>query len=278
MAPSFLDRFDTTQIAEDNIRSLFLSSGLFCLEYGQNVLIDRDSLQRAHLKRLLIKDFEFVAYASGFLMKFSPDLVVYSNIFNVEPFFMDIKASRTPIIFESKVKEVQESAELQGIPIPKRHEIGIIEREAYDTYTTFFPHQSVAVCYSAPYTPDLILCDWVDRLQVLFRYSQDRNNEAGGSGTPHVNIHLGMMRTIDEFFREEYGLELNSESLHLAKDRVKTWVLDKPPGTVTWSQFKHCLRRYSDPCVWLKGKFPDEQGGELSYIQAEAAGIGRRRR
>src|SRR5947207_10900262 len=97
------------------------------------------------------------------------------------------------------------------------------------------------VRHAAPYHPRVLVAEWASKMRELWRFAIDTNVDAGGSGTPHINVHLGLMRPLATFMKEEFGQVLNAEQLATLLAFVKTWPLNKPAGRVNWTQFNNVV-------------------------------------
>ncbi len=244
---SHLDRMGLTNRLCEMIEPFLKEHGFEYIEYGQPFFLHGNSSLTARFKKLDIKKS-----AVALLLKFSPDYLIYHRATNTL-FLMDAKSSITPIIFEARVTKLRYESKKHDLD---RHRIGEIEREAWDNYNNRFPRESVAICFAAPYNPNLILVEWATKLTELFRFELDINKEAGGSRTPHVNIDLDEMRTFSTFFAEEFDLTVDEDFCTAMKDMVKGWPLNKPAGRVNWIQFNYTIARLSHKCPWLKGRCP----------------------
>ena len=113
--------------------------------------------------------------------------------------FADVKFMYTPIYLDTLPKQISENT---GIEI-KKYEIGNIEREAYDSYLSWINGGAkVAIISLATFHPNLILSDFADRMEILFRDERERNHFSSGSTTPRVNIHLSKMQNFFEFIED----------------------------------------------------------------------------
>jgi hypothetical protein len=271
--PSFLDRMSSTDEGESLIQALLSSSGLDVIPFGQkNLLKEVDDFSVGGiLKKLLVRNFDIENHAPGFMVKFSPDLIVTGR--ETEPFLIDVKVSKTPVLFESKIESIRAES---GKPSLQGCDIGVIEREAWDVYGRFFPPSKVAICYMAPYTKNKVSIQWRDKVECLFRFADDFNPNATGSKTPHVNVNLGSMKSLDSFF-SDLGISLRPELLTVLLSTVEKWPMEKPSGKVSWSQFRGALRRYSADVPTLTAKFPDQLGGVLDVTMANQLPLGKKR-
>lgn len=261
---NFLDRMDHTNALDNALKPFLEEHGVTCFPFGQPVLLPSGGggiLPK--LRRLLIRDYPREKYGAGFMVKFAPDYICTTGKSKQGPFLLDTKASVVPIFFNSYLEQLKEFALEAGCHDLTTGDVGEIEREAWDVYTKNFPAERVAICFGAPYHPRLVAMEWCSNIRNFFRFKKNRNLEAGGSQTPHVNIHLGMMRTPAQFLSEEFGIKVDPDAFAALQKVVQNWPIEKPAGRVNWRQFVGAIRRMRTVCPWIKGKMPDEVRQEL---------------
>lgn len=224
---------------------------LFCNFGYEQILKEKPPM------RSLIKKLRFKKSPAALMVKFSPDYICSYPAIKDERglFLLDVKASITPVFFRRHIERLRRRAKL---PYLRREDIGEIEREAWDTYNQFYPKEKVAIIMACLYHPRLIVADWTSRILCFYRLRQDTNVEAAGSGTPHVNIHLGKMRTLPAFIEEEFGAKLNFAAYQKIQDKIKTWELSKPAGRVNWTQFNNVITELKATCPWIKHRWPED--------------------
>jgi hypothetical protein len=144
MVNSFLDRMDRTKLLDEALVPFLNEHGIDVYPFGQTTLL-AGSQMLAPLKRLLVRDYAVKDFAAGFMMKFSPDYICVVRGVHHEPFFLDTKASVIPIFFDSYLSQLRERAKKAGCPGLETGDVGEIEREAWETYTRFFPKDRVVV-------------------------------------------------------------------------------------------------------------------------------------
>lgn len=258
MVSSFLDRMDHTNQLDAALKPFLEEHGIRCYPFGQPIILEGAKQILPKLKRLLIRDYSRAEYGAGFMMKFAPDYICHFEDGRQPPFFLDTKASVVPVFFDSYLETLRGFAKEAGCPDLTRGDVGEIEREAWDVYTKNFPADRMAICYGAPYHPRLIAMEWCSNVKSFFRFKKDRNLDAGGSGTPHVNIHLGLMRTPAEFLEQEMKIKVEPDAFEALQEVVRNWPVEKPKGRVNWRQFVGALRRLKPTCPWIKGQMPEE--------------------
>jgi hypothetical protein len=272
----FLDRFALTRRLEENLEGLLADYGLRILTFGQTAILQGNSWMNSRLKKLDTKNS-----LAALMVKFSPDYVTSKESGKPVLFFLDAKASITPVFFGSQVDRIRLHSKQTGLG---RSHIGEIEREAWFSYNTFYPRDEVAIIMASPYSTRLILAEWVGKIRCLWCYKgkvrglptpwdcdtcpvKTRegfgvivNVEAGGSGTPHTNIDFRSMRTLPDFLEQELGIKLDTKMYNFTMlDFVKKWPLNKPAGTITWKQYNSAIRDLRDEgCTWLKYRMLDK--------------------
>lgn len=271
----FLDRFALTRRLEENLEALLADYGFRILTFGQTALLHGQSWMGSRLKKIATK-----ASLAALMVKFSPDYVVHKASRPQALFFMDAKASITPVFFRSQVARIVGHSNAFGL---ERSHIGEIEREAWFSYNTFYPRQEVAIVMACPYSTRVLLAEWVTNIKCLWCYKgkvdgepaswecnrcpvKTRkgfdvivNEEAGGSGTPHTNIDFRSMRTLPEFLDQEFGVHLDADEYRFTMlDFIQKWPLNKPSGTVTWKQYNGAIRELrAEGCSWLRYRMLD---------------------
>jgi len=259
---SFLNRMKLTDEFTELLSIFLQKHGVIVCGFGYEVFFrERPSMSA------LIKKEKFKKAPASLMVKFSPDLLCAFPKFSGTKgiFMLDVKTSITPVFFGSHIDRLRRAAKLAEL---RREDIGEIEREAWDVYNQFYPKDRIAIAMACPYQPKLIVAEWVSQIFQFYRLKRDRNLEAGGSGTPHVNIHLGRMRSLDKFLAQEFGIKVDENLFDSMKNTVKKWELCKPAGTVNWTQFNNVISELKATCPWLKNRWPvvDNSSAKLSQF------------
>ena len=92
------------------------------------------------------------------------------------------------------------------------------------------------------------------------RGGRHRRGADQGSRTPHVNLHMGRMRTLRDFLHEEFDVDVDVDAYEGMVDYVKTWPLGKPQGIVNWFQFNDAVHSLRRTCPWIKHRTQDQLG------------------
>ena len=137
----------------------------------------------------------------------SPDFFVVQQ----EPdiiYFLEYKSTVTPLWSRRRIRELSVSAGLQSPNEPLRWEdIGQLEAAAYDNYMALKNIRAkVAVLNYVAYHERLLLCDFIENITEIRRYSVG-NRGTKGSGEPFINFDVTQMRTLEEFLIEEHEVD-----------------------------------------------------------------------
>jgi len=275
---SFLDRQALTRRLEENLEVFLADYGFKILPFGHPVILQNNTWIKSRLRKLDSKES-----LAAIMIKFSPDYIVVKESKPRDFFFMDAKASITPVFFQAQIDRIRDHYGKDKYL--SREDIGEIEREAWLSYNKFFPSNHVAIVIATPYNPRLILAEWVSNIKCMWCIKETQpgnpipwkckgcpvfsqndegfgvmvNEFAGGSGTPHTNIHLGLMRTLYEFLGDEYGVKIDKKEYEATMlDFVKQWPLNKPPGKISWGQFNGAIKQLRRTCPWLKCRIRDK--------------------
>lgn len=223
--------------------------GFAVYPFGAPVMLRGANRIDALLRTLISKKFP-----AALMMKFSPDFIIVPPN-GGEPFFLDTKASVTPVFKASHIETIKGTSGLSALA---REDVGEVEREAWDVYNGHYSSERMAICFAAPYHPRLVVMEWCKNILPMYRLKEDTNVNSAGSRTPHVNIHLGKMRSLTDFLQQEFGAPKNAPSdVGLAKE-VRDWPMGKPAGfTITWEVFRAVGAELRKSCPWLKVAVPN---------------------
>jgi len=274
---SFLDRQALSRRFEENLEVFLADHGFKVLPFGNIVILQDNSWIRSRLKKVDYKES-----LAAVMVKFAPDYIVVKETDPKDFFFMDAKASITPVFFQTQIDRIREHHGKD--PHLSRNDIGEIEREAWFSYNKLYGAR-VLLVIATPYNQNLILAEWVSNITCMWClkealpgnpmpwdcsscpvYATSKegfdvmvNELAGGSGTPHTNIHFGSMRRLDVFLMQEYAVQVDADEYEQTMlEYVKQWPLNKPVGRVNWTQFNNVVRQLRYQCPWLKCRIRDK--------------------
>jgi len=275
---SYLDRSNLAKRFEENLEEFLKDYSFRVIPFGHNVILKGNTWIESRLRKLDSK-----SSTEALMIKFSPDYIIIKESSPKDLFFSDAKASITPVFFQAQIDRIK--AHYKKDPNLKRSDVGEIEREAWLSYNTFYPQ--VVIIIASPYNPSLIKAEWAKNVECMWCFKESseetgpipwdckkcpiKGNEkdnfgvvvnkfAGGSGTPHVNIHLGKMRNLDDFLIQEFGIKIDKTEYDLTMlNFIKKWPLNKPAGRVTWGQYNGAIRTLQqEGCSWLKYRYKDQ--------------------
>lgn len=137
----------------------------------------------------------------------SPDFFIVQQ----EPeiiYFLECKSTVTPLWSKNRIRELSENAGLQPPnEILRWEDIGQLEAAAYDNYMALKNlGAKVAVLNYVAYHERLLLCDFIENITEIGRYTV-KNRNTKGSGEPFINFDVTQMRTLEEFLIEEHGVD-----------------------------------------------------------------------
>ena len=161
----------------------------------------------------LFKSDKFKDQNIFLMLRYLPDFIALDESKNkINSFFIDTKVLFTPVYLDTFKQQLKNDLKLQI----ETQNLGLIEREAYSSYISHHNSGSrVLIILICTYHPDLILCNFIEDIEILHKEKQDRNFKSSGSKTPRVNINLNKMKPLNIFLKE------------LNKDKYDQELLDK---------------------------------------------------
>lgn len=241
---SFMDRMALTKRLDEQLVPFLEKHKFQVSDFGHPVISHDNKVLANRIRQQKYKKSREMLF-----VKYSPDFIAIPPDSGGQPFFLDTKSSITPVFFNAHIERIRQSAGLESL---SREDIFEIEREAWDNYNEIYPPAQVALVIATPYNPHLLLAEWVANLKTLFRFNEDHNIHAGGSGTPHVNINLGSMRPLSKFLQDEFDMTIRPMEYEKVLDYIKLWPLNKPQGRVNWTQFNNVVSQLRQTCPWLE--------------------------
>ncbi|HEX2915517.1 MAG TPA: hypothetical protein VH186_32455 [Chloroflexia bacterium] len=145
----------------------------------------------------------YVRTTTAKLIRFSPDYFVFDSKSSEPVYFLEYKVTQTPIYSLNRIRMIGQNAR---IPNLTWQNIGQMEADAYDNCMTLYKAGCrVVILNFCPYHSRLLLCDFIQNIQVLYKDTVQTQSK-NGSGTPFINFNLNSMRTLDTFLNEEHSL------------------------------------------------------------------------
>lgn len=166
------------------------------VQYGYETHIPSEV--REKMRRLYNETARYIRFAPDF---FVLDLENLENLY-----LLEYKCTRTPLYSTQRISFLQYQASRLGMGGLEAHDVGQWEASAYDNYQALWSiGVRVAILNYCAYHPRPLLCDFVDRAQVLNR-SEVQTETLTGSRTPFVNLDLRAFRTLADFLVQEHCL------------------------------------------------------------------------
>ncbi len=163
------------------------------------------------------------------MLRYLPDLIVIDKTNKIESFFLDTKVMFTPVYLKTLPDLINKTLN-ENITLDN---LGLIEREAYTSYMLYQKAGiKVAVLALCTYNPELIFCDYIEKIKTLFTEKQNRNYFSSGSTTPRVNIDFRKMSTFKEFLLKDLKLNNLNKFQELFKDLETSFNFIGLPKTI----------------------------------------------
>lgn len=138
-------------------------------------------------------------------IRFSPDFFVVQQKPNLV-YLLEYKNSQAPLYSQNRINHL---SQLANKPL-KSEDIGQWQTAAHDNYKAL---QSigvkVAILYYVAYHRRLLLCDFVENVEEIFR-DKVRTDTRTGSRTDYINFDVRAMRTFQEFMVDIHGISPES--------------------------------------------------------------------
>lgn len=247
---SFQDRIRLTKLFDDLLVPFLRAQGVHATQYGWPAIFRTRGTgffpEQAQAIATALRDLRAKRFPAALAMKYTPDFIVLGPS-GYPPFLLDSKVSVTPVFLDRQVQKIRETS---GRPALERCDIAEIEREALDVYQQHYPTQRVAICVACPYHPRLVVAEWASNVEPLYRLPEDRNLRSTGSGTPHVNIDLSRMRTLQEFLTQEFAIAVDQERYAAILARVRGWPLSYP-DKIGPTEIRAAVDDLRRTCEWL---------------------------
>lgn len=189
--------------------SFFCDDEVELIPYGVEKRCDNDALKK------YIASVEVNYSRAGMMVKFSPDFILLTKSRPQRLYFVEAKVSITPLCYPNIIREI-ETKHQRKIPVSN---IGVIAREAWNAYKTFYPN--LIIVSASTYNPQLLKAQFLDKITCLRCYNgagksgydcavcplksqgffpYERNYYSSGSQTPQTNVDLASFEDFEEFF------------------------------------------------------------------------------
>ena len=255
----FSQRYRLSDIIAGSLDRLFDARDAEIIPFGFELIADRSACLREYISTPRSNMSH-----SSMLVKFAPDFILFKKGEPQEIYFLEIKVSKTPLRFYSRLRELQAAHPNDGLRLS---DIGDIAREAWNAYVNLYPN--TIIIDGCSYNPKVLMAQFADRVQCLrcfnprgavacndcpvrrrefFEYEVNEN--AAGSKTPHTNLNYASFDRLENFFAG-LNIRLNGECVRELTQRIKNLGVFFPDGTDERikSQVLHDLR--NDGCDWL---------------------------
>lgn len=204
---SFETRSNLSNKFETNLNQFLTSKGFKIWETGSEKTMPKDLL--GILKTVHGDDTVRV-------VRYIPDCFA---IFDNKYFFIEYKAMNSPIILDEKVESLKK---MTGIDDLNKTNIGVVETEAIKNYDNLTKIKvKILVIVYCTFHPKTLLIEWEDKINQ-FNSDKVKLGQGNASWTPYTNIHLDKMRTIKEFFEQEFKIRLNDSEVEQLIKSIKS--------------------------------------------------------
>ena len=255
----FIERNKLTNILSDNIDKILNQNDVEIIPFGfENIAKNKPYINK------FIYSAESNLSHSAMMVKFLPDFILLKKTNPQEIYFLEIKASITPLWSTKNLNQIKENH--KDI---KLSDIGIIAREAWNAYRTLFPNTIILSACS--YNPNIIKAQFVDKIKCLRCYDSSlghcadcsscplnnhsffevkRNLNSAGSGTPHTNLDLSSFVDVSDFFNS-IGIRINHPEIERIKNIFKDRKIELPSHLYPYIKEKIINQLKAEGCDWL---------------------------
>lgn len=222
MSSFYNQRLPIGKFFEELTKKLFLK-----LNYK---IIDTDSFKKEFDKNTeKFKSDRFKEQNIFLMLRYLPDFIALDeNKNSINSFYIDTKVLFTPVYLDTFKNQLKNNLNLKI----QTENLGLIEREAYLSYKSHHNSGSkVLIIVICTYNPEIILCSFVEDLEILHKEQKDRNFNSSGSTTPRVNINLQKMTPLNLFLKklnkDKYNQELIDKFYAVIKEKYNFLGLPK---------------------------------------------------
>jgi hypothetical protein len=202
---TFQTRQNLGEVAEDILRKCLGAASYAVSAFGSAA---NESIHRCEEPLPAIwKSDQVKKSNTALLVRYAPDYLAVSiskSAFK-DAMFVDAKAMITPVYLDTFLMQLEKQ---HGKKFSTEN-VGNVEREAWLTYNAYHnAGAKVAILAVCSFHPRPLLCEYIERIQPLFKDARERNPDAAGSTTPRVNVDLSSMRSLSQFLKDENQVDI----------------------------------------------------------------------
>ena len=166
-----------------------------------------------HIPDYVREALRYVRTETARYVRYAPDFLVVDNKNPDNVYLLEYKCTQTPLYSQNIINRITREAKPQPFPW---QDIGRCEREAFDNYLALSKMGiRVAILYYIAYHERILLCDFVENIEVFYR---DRSRGVAGQGrgsrTPILNFDANSMKTFQIFLGETHRIEIDNLTSH----------------------------------------------------------------
>ena len=233
-------RLNVDSLLSNSLKDLFNKNEVDLIPFGFEKLFaekeDSDYQTKClydNLKSFIDSETANLSHSS-MLVKFLPDFILLKKTNPQAVYFLEAKASVTPLYSTTRVEEIRKFHKKNV----KLSDIGIIAREAWNAYKNLFPN--TIIVSACTYNPHVLKAQFVEKITCLRCNGQDgmknclncpvksrsffensRNYNSSGSKTQHTNLDLSSFLPFKEFF-SLLDINVNEQKVNELIETFKT--------------------------------------------------------
>lgn len=147
-------------------------------------------------------------------VRFTPDFLLIDKENAEQTCLFEYKVTQTPLFSSKRIKEIQaQSRTLDSEPTLTWENIGQMEADAYDNYIALQQKlglQVAVLTYSA-YHRRSLLCDFIEKFEILRHDTVQGAVTPTASRTPFVNFDYRKLRSLYYFVQNVFKVTLNPQ-------------------------------------------------------------------
>jgi len=257
---TFEKRYSLSQFIIDNLQFIFNPDEIEIIPFGfekiggNNVALNN-----------FIKTPESNLSHSSMIVKFAPDFILLKKTTPQQLYFLEIKASVTPLYSQNRLDEIS-NAQKRRVKIS---DVGDIAREAWNAYNNLFPN--TIIIDGCSYNSKLLMAQFVNNIRCLRCYEtpsepyqcnlcpmknkdffeNGRNFMSSGSQTPHTNIDYSSFMEISDFFKQ-LGISTNEHAIDNLKNKIKNHGISFSSSIYSSVRDRIIKQLNDEGCNWIK--------------------------